>query len=107
MAYYYSLRGWIEVEPEHFNRVVEAITRLRRLQPTETKEGLYLKGWTWSDAPVNWTGYVFYGADVTAEGLLWLRATLQELARLGLHLSGFFHAQGEDGGQNARYPDDR
>ncbi|MCP4349973.1 MAG: hypothetical protein GY795_31210 [Desulfobacterales bacterium] len=69
MAYFFSLRGWLEVEPDKFDCVTEVIKSLKKKYSKDTKFGLYIQGWTWSESAVNWTRYLFYGADVTYEGL--------------------------------------
>lgn len=103
MAYYYSLRGWIEVEPENFDSLIKAIKSWQAEYPKDTKIGLYLQGWCWQDSPINWTRYLFYGADVTEEGLKLFEDTLNKLKIMNLNLSGYFHAQGEDKEKNFIY----
>ena len=103
MAYFYSIRGWLEVEPEKFEGANACLKHLQKTQFPETKAALYLKGWCWQQHPINWTRYLFYGADVTQEGLELFKKTLGELLDLKLNLSGYFHAQGEDGENNFVY----
>lgn len=109
IAYYYSLRGWLEIEPENFLNVIEMIKSLQKRYENHSKFSLYLKGWCWSETNINWTHYLFYGADVTEEGLEFFKNMLADLANNGLKLSGYFHAQGEDGERNYLYKllDDR
>jgi len=103
MAYYYSLRGWLEIEPENFSDVIGTLRKLHRQYEKDAKLTLYLKGWCWGEAGVNWTRYLFYGADVTEDGLNFFRNMLSHIANTGLKLSGYFHAQGEDGEKNYVY----
>lgn len=103
MAYFYSIRGWLEVEPENFASVTELVNFLQQSHPKDTKIGLYLQGWCWRETPINWTRYLFYGADVTDEGLELFENTLNKLTAMKLNLSGYFHAQGEDGESNLIY----
>lgn len=103
MAYFYSLRGWLEVEPDNFTSVIGAVKSLQESHPKNTKLGLYLQGWCWRETSVNWTRYLFYGADVTDEGLELLENTLKKLIAMKLNVSGYFHAQGEDGERNLIY----
>jgi len=103
MAYFYSLRGWLEVEPDNFPQVIEAIKRQRTTALSDSKLRLYAQGWCWNDNPINWTRYLFYGADVTEEGLEYFRELLEMITNRGLNLSGYFHAQGEDGEENMVY----
>ncbi len=103
MAYFYSLRGWLEVETDSFARATAIIESLQKEHPKDTKLGLYLQGWCWSEKSINWTQYLFYGADVTEEGLELFQSTLSKLTAMKLNLSGYFHAQGEDGERNQTY----
>jgi len=103
MAYYYSLRGWLEIEPEKFSNVINALKSLHDHYERDPKLSLYLKGWCWSKTHINWTRYLFYGADVTEEGLNFFKNMLYRIADSGLQLSGYFHAQGEDGEKNYVY----
>ncbi|MCA1992261.1 MAG: hypothetical protein LDL41_09500 [Coleofasciculus sp. S288] len=103
MAYFYSIRGWLEVEPDKFSQAIEVIKSLQSSHLNNTKLGLYLQGWCWHETHVNWTRYLFYGADVTEEGLELFERTLYKLTAIGLNISGYFHAQGEDGERNMIY----
>lgn len=103
MAYFYSVRGWLEVEPDKFTSVIDVIKSLQSSYPKDTKIGLYLQGWCWNEYPVNWTRYLCYGADVTEDGLELFKNTLNKLIAMKLNLSGHFHAQGEDGERNLIY----
>jgi hypothetical protein len=80
MAYYYSLRGWLEIEPENFSNAVQMLKSLKKQYESEPKFSLYLKGWCWSETNINWTRYLFYGADVTEEGLTFFKNMLCFLA---------------------------
>ncbi|AFZ23908.1 hypothetical protein Cylst_1630 [Cylindrospermum stagnale PCC 7417] len=103
MSYYYSIRGWLEITPDRFVKVVEKIKSLQESYINEQKLGLYMNGWCWSETPINWSRYIFYGADVTEEGIKLLELTLQEIANLKCQVSGYFHIQGEDGEINFLY----
>jgi hypothetical protein len=103
MAYYYSFRGWLEVEPENFSRVIEAVRLQQASHAKNSKLALYSQGWCWSETPINWTRYLFYGADLTKEGLDFFQKLLEGITGMGLNVSGYFHAQGEDGEENIVY----
>ena len=103
MAYYYSLRGWLELEPENFSHTIGLLKSLQKHYENDPKSNLYLKGWCWSETDMNWTRYLFYGADVTFEGLKFFKKILAQIADSGLNLTGYFHAQGEDGEKNYIY----
>jgi hypothetical protein len=103
MAYYYSLRGWLEIEPEKFSTTLKTLKSLHKQYKSDPKLSLYIKGWCWNETNINWTRYLFYGADVTEEGLNFFKNMLSYIAKSGLKLSGYFHAQGEDGEKNYVY----
>jgi hypothetical protein len=103
MSYFYSLRGWLEIEPKNFSQVVNFLTTLKNNHLNNPKHSLYNQGWCWQETPINWTSYVFYGADLTEEGLILFETTLKQLISLNLDLSGYFHAQGEDEKYNITY----
>lgn len=103
MSYFFSLRGWLEVEPEKFETATQLIESLQNAYEKDTKIGLYLQGWSWNKNSINWTSYIFYGADVTESGLKLFEDTLGKLIDKQLNLSGYFHAQGEDGERNLVY----
>ncbi|HLO89492.1 MAG TPA: hypothetical protein VK203_31405 [Nostocaceae cyanobacterium] len=103
MSYYYSLRGWLEVSPEDFTKIVEKLKSLQVSYLEDQKLGLYMKGWCWYETPINWSGYLFYGAEVSIEGLDLLENVLKNITSMNLQVSGYFHAQGEDGEKNFVY----
>jgi hypothetical protein len=103
MTYYYSVRGWLEIDPDNFTIVVDKIQALENEYLENTKLALYMKGWCWSKTPINWSRYLFYGADVSSEGLDLLKNVINEITNLHIHVSGFFHAQGEDSERNFVY----
>ena len=97
MAYYYSLRGWLETSDESFPRVIERLTELKHAYPEDSQFHLYMKGWCWANEQINWTHYVFYGADVQIKGLDLLGIVLDSITAMGCEVDGYFRADGEDG----------
>lgn len=97
LGYYIDLRGWLEVGVGDEAAVEQ---RLREARTQREAAGgwpaTYMNGWCWSGAQFNFRRYLFYGGQVRFEGLDVFEQVLRELLGLGLHLSGFFHAQGED-----------
>jgi len=71
---YARVRGWLEIDHAHRAGAEEVIRRHRH--------ELYTGGWAFPAAPFNWTLYLFYGGDIRADELPWLRAQLIELAAL-------------------------
>jgi hypothetical protein len=94
MSYYYQLVGWINVEHDDFKRVVDIIQG----ETVEFDEslGLYKQGWCWSDKEINWSRYIFFGADVKLAGVYYIDRILRKIANLNIEVSGRFAVQGED-----------
>lgn len=53
MSYFFSLRGWLEIEPEKFETATQLIESLQSAYEKDTKIGLYLQGWSWNQNPLN------------------------------------------------------
>jgi len=103
MAYYYSVRGWLEIDPDNYDGIMKEIADMKIRVAHDSKLANYAKGWCWSESPINWTRYVFYGADITDEGVKWFESALRDIARLKLKVDGYFQVQGEDGEKNSLY----
>lgn len=103
MSYYYSLRGWLETSHEHFGRVRDELLTIRRDVAEDRQSALYMRGWCWIEDEVNWTHFIFYGADVQAAGLTLMEQVLDRLTGLQCSVYGHFHAQGEDMERNYAY----
>ncbi len=58
MAYFYSLRGWLEVEPENFERLISVVKSIQASYSPDTKLGLYVQGWCWQKKRL--TGHSIY-----------------------------------------------
>jgi hypothetical protein len=97
MAYYYSLRGWLECDSEEFISIVDALGKLTSACASDQQKALYLKGWCWGTHEVNWLRYIFYGAAVQEIGLKLLDTTLKEFISVAPGVEGRFEASGEDG----------
>jgi len=96
MNYFYSLRGWLELDEDEFPLITSLLETLQSNNSINTKEGLYLQGWNCNNSRINWTKYIFYGADVTQEGITQFEDTITKLLSLNLNLDGYFQADGED-----------
>lgn len=96
MGYYYAVRGWLELDEDSFGKTTAFLKENQKSIPEESKLSLYAKGWCWNEQPINWTRYVFYGADITEEGLDHFKETLKKISQLDPEIFGYFHAQGED-----------
>ncbi|NJK37949.1 MAG: hypothetical protein HC835_07690 [Oscillatoriales cyanobacterium RM2_1_1] len=103
MAYFYSVRGWLEVEPEQFERLIAVVQWIQSDQSQSSEKALYAAGWCWQTTLINWRCYVFYGAEMQGSGLVFFQEMLDWAIAANLNLSGYFHARGEDGCRNQAY----
>jgi hypothetical protein len=71
---YISVRGWLECDEQQLAGV-RAVIR-------EADEGFYSGGWGFPARHINWTHYVFYGADIRAGEAPWLLEQLRRIARI-------------------------
>jgi len=103
VAYFYSLRGWLQISHEDLDKVTTVLTNVQASFRQDEESYLYMKCWCWITEEVNWLHYVFYGLDVKESGLALFESVLDRLAKLGCGIDGYFHAQGEDGTKNFAY----
>lgn len=59
MAYFYSIRGWLEVETEYFPKAI-FLQDIQSEYPQNTKLWLYLQGWCWQNNRINWRRYFLW-----------------------------------------------
>lgn len=74
MGVYISIRGWLECDGTQLSAVEGVIS--------SHADGHYSHGWRMPRQQVNWTHYVFYGADIRASALSWFMDQLREIARI-------------------------
>ncbi|MFM9441499.1 hypothetical protein [Streptomyces acidiscabies] len=92
MGVFVSVRGWLECD----DRQLAAVHDIVRA----ADEGFYRGGWSFP-APINWTRYAFFGADLRAGETPWLLDQLRQIAELpasdadGDLVTGFFLATHE------------
>lgn len=97
MTAYVSVRGWLECDATQLGAIQAIITAF--------DDGHHSGGWGLPQRHVNWTHYVFYGADLRDDGTGWLLAQLRQIAPLpagdedGDHVRGLFFASHEETGQ--------
>lgn len=78
-------------------KVSETLDHLRKEVSGDPILLTYLKGWCWTPEPLNWTKYVFYGADVQKNGVRLLEQTLGRLTCIPeIELDGYFKMDGEE-----------
>ncbi|MCY9784612.1 hypothetical protein KIK06_11990 [Nocardiopsis sp. EMB25] len=74
MGVYVAVRGWLECDEKQLVAVREVIS--------SHEDGHHSHGWGLPRQHVNWTRYVFYGADVRASALDGLVEQMREIARI-------------------------
>ncbi|GKQ36997.1 hypothetical protein [Streptomyces sp. A012304] len=74
MGSYVSVRGWMECDGQQLAAVQEVIAA--------HDDDHYTHGWGSPRRHVNWTHYVFYGADIRASALDWFTDQIEAIARI-------------------------
>ncbi|WP_439678826.1 hypothetical protein [Embleya sp. MST-111070] len=74
MGTYVSIRGWLECDEKQLAAIHEIISSYA--------EDHYSNGWGTPRRHVNWTHYIFYGADIRESCRDWLLDQLREIARI-------------------------
>ncbi|MFD0078853.1 hypothetical protein ACFVIY_41525 [Streptomyces sp. NPDC127166] len=74
MGGYVSVRGWLECDEKQLATVQEIIS--------SHADDHYSSGWSTPRQQVNWTHYIFYGADIRESALEWFTNQITEIARI-------------------------
>ncbi|MEV8326645.1 hypothetical protein [Kitasatospora sp. NPDC056731] len=74
MGIYVSVRGWLECDETQLVTVQEIISF--------HADDHYSSGWNVPRQQVNWTHYIFYGADIRESALDWFMNQLSEIVRI-------------------------
>lgn len=74
MGTYVSVRGWLECDETQLAAVHEIISAHH--------DDHYSHGWGSPRRHVNWSRYVFYGADIRESALEWFTGQVREIARI-------------------------
>lgn len=109
MGTYVSIRGWIECTEEQLPRIKSIIAsfvdKAEYYRLESGKAEMYNQGWVIPETHINWTHYIFYGADIRIQYLSYIRDQLntltKEVTRLSgddtEYLNGVFHIGHEEG----------
>jgi hypothetical protein len=84
MGHYTSVRGWLELNEEMVSQVQKIIkesfnNKTASNTPCELAE-LYNRGWVFPIDHINWTYYVFYGADIRTRHISYIKEQLMAIA---------------------------
>ncbi|ARA92660.1 hypothetical protein AWN76_005435 [Rhodothermaceae bacterium RA] len=86
MGDYTSIRGWIGCRDSMVEPIREVIRRAperaEQMEMSRDQAEFYNQGWVVPDDHINWTHYLFYGADVRTYYSGYIRAQLEEIAQL-------------------------
>ncbi|MGH3389800.1 MAG: hypothetical protein ACRDOO_13090 [Actinomadura sp.] len=74
MSIYVKVRGWLECDKKQLAAIQALIS--------SHDDDHYSSGWGTPRKHINWTYFVFYGADIQAQNLNWLLAQLRDIARI-------------------------
>ncbi|MER6134450.1 hypothetical protein [Streptomyces sp. NPDC001815] len=69
-----SIRGWLECDETQLTAIQEIIAT--------HDDNHYSNGWGSPRRHINWTHYVFYGADIRESALDWFTEQIREIARI-------------------------
>lgn len=100
MGAYTSIRGWVGLyEDEMVESVREvvrqALSSADRYGLTLEVAALYNRGWIIPEDHINWTHYVFYGADIRTEHIDYIRDQVRAIAAVAVEDDGdLFHPDG-------------
>ncbi|MGW4195548.1 hypothetical protein [Streptomyces sp. NPDC005004] len=75
MGVYVSVRGWLECDESQLRAVQEIVA-------AHDDGHHYTSGWGVPRRHVNWTHYVFFGADIRESALDWFTGQIEEIARI-------------------------
>ncbi|MCI1694298.1 hypothetical protein [Aneurinibacillus aneurinilyticus] len=101
MGKYVSIRGWIECEDGDLLKIKEVydyfLDNYSENEISSEKRKLYQTGWGFPSNVVNWTAYVFYGADIREYHTDFIKAQLTAIAKINQDITGFFLIDDHDG----------
>ncbi|MGP3974441.1 hypothetical protein ACTWQF_10620 [Streptomyces sp. 8N114] len=74
MGTYVSIRGWLECDETQLAAIQQIIS--------SHEDNHYANGWGSPRQHVNWTHYIFYGADIRESALDWFTDQIRKIARI-------------------------
>jgi hypothetical protein len=93
MGIYISVRGWLECDERQLAAIQSIIAAHH--------DGHYSNGWSTPSQHINWTHYIFFGADMRESALEWFLEQMREIAAVpasdvdGDRITGLFFASHE------------
>ncbi len=100
MGKFVSIRGWIECDRNDINTIKNIYEKYKHQYDESIeieKRHLYQQGWNFPELNINWTAYIFYGADIREYNSDFIKDQLLEISKLGVDISGYFLIDDYDG----------
>jgi len=95
MGRYISIRGWLACSHEQVPWIKETIQNKTTAEGSEIHH--YLDGWHFPAKPINWTAYVFFGADVRRTTKDAFAELIRDLVERNSEIEGVFYLDDEEG----------
>lgn len=102
MAKYVSVKGWFECESHQVKNIKKIIDSCGTknypgniFDNENTK--LYNKGWCYPEEIINWTSYIFYGADIKEYYSGFIKDEIKEVLKKNTGIDGIFFFCYEEG----------
>ena len=100
MGRYVTVVGWFECAFDDVKMIKktinETIESASEFGVDKEIASFYLKGWRIPDEQINWTSFVFFGADIKSEALPYIENQLLMISKLNIEISGSFFLRSED-----------
>lgn len=100
MSRYVSIRGWLECDGEDIPGLKEIVNNYSKnwskFGMTQEIRTLYQKGWRFPSDSINWTNYLFYGADLKSYFAEYIKDQLSTMATTNHEIEGVFYIDDED-----------
>ena len=102
MSKYVSVKGWIECDSTQIEGIRKIILNYEsradfgNIIDCKTIE-FYNKGWCYPNENINWTAYIFYGADVKEYCLDFIKEEIKEILTVNTEIEGKFFFDYEEG----------
>jgi|BioPla2DNA2_1021312.scaffolds.fasta_scaffold132903_2 hypothetical protein len=104
MGHYVSVRGWIECDKSNFPAIEKIIDKYRisfqKYSISQETAELYQKGWQIPKDIINWTAYVFYGADIRQYNLDFIKDQIIEIGEIDVDIRAYFFIDDDENIKN-------
>ena len=104
MGHYVSVRGWIECDKSNFSAIEKVIDKYRmdflKYSISQEIAELYQKGWQIPKDVINWTAYVFYGADIRQYNLDFIKDQIIEIGKIDEDIRAYFFIDDDENIEN-------